>query len=1045
MKKLSLLAIATVLASLSLQAKGPAVEDWQNPAVFERNRMPMRSGFTVKEQNTVSLNGVWKFHWNPTIEGRLKGFEAVSLDDSSWDSMPVPGMWELNGFGEPMYLNIGYPWRGHYKNNPPYPATENNYVGQYRRKFTVPSEWKGKQVCLCIGSATSNVRVWVNGKEVGYSQDSKLEARFDITKFVKAGDNLIALEIFRWCDGTYLEDQDFNRFAGISRGVYVYSREPERIEDVRVIAGMDGKADVDVELTKGITSLDISVSKPGEAALVSETFPVKGGKVEASLSVPSPDLWSAESPALYELTVVARKGKEVAETATTLFGFRTVEVRDAQLLVNGKPVLIKGVDRHEMNPYRGYDVTEEDMIRDIRIMKELNVNAVRTCHYPDDPCWLALCDRFGIYVVDEGNIESHGMGYGEKTLAKDPAYHDAHIARDMRMVHRDFNHPSVIIWSMGNEAGNGQNFLDCYDAIKAFDPSRPVQYERALRDRNTDIYCPMYDSPDACEKYLNGNPSKPLIQCEYAHAMGNSIGNFKEYWDLVRKYPSYQGGFIWDFVDQALYKEVSIPGADHIFAFGGDWNDYDPSDGSFNCNGVIAADRSLHPHAYEVRYQYRSIHTCAADDKGGVKVYNENFFIPLDRYRMVWDVEVGGCKVREGVVENIGAGPGETATLTLLKPDEAAEYAEKGIACLNVRYLLKEADGLLPAGSEVSYDQILLGDEDCCKVCCGCLPDGLPAYDSAAAEFSGTFSKPGTTGDRVFPWSARFDKVSGALVSYKVAGVETMAAPLMPNFNRAVTENDLGARMHLLYGMWRKPEFKVRSFDVSQNEEGYLLTVVYEPIGGVAGLKLEYRVHADGALCCTETMSDAGGLSEAPDMFRYGMRFAMPGRFSTLDFFGKGPWENYSDRNSAALLGHYVQSVNDQYHYGYVRTQESGTHTGMRWLKLLDDSGIGLSISSKEFSASALPFSIEDLDCAALGGDAKRKTRNEVYGESQHSPELRAKAHEGDRRNGTTYVCFELVQAGVGGIISWGTKPLEPYLVHPEAREFNFLIRPVAN
>ncbi len=1069
MKKAVIPTILALVSSFALFAKAPSVEDWKNPAVFERNRMPMRAGFTVAQQEEISLNGVWKFHWNPTIEGRLKGFEAPSFDDSSWDEMPVPGMWELNGFGEPMYLNIGYPWRGHYKNNPPLVPEENNYVGQYRRSFTVPESWIGKQVCLCIGSATSNVRVWVNGKEVGYSQDSKLEARFDLTKYVKAGENVIALEIFRWCDGTYLEDQDFNRFAGIARGVFVYSRGKERIEDLRIVAGMDGRADVTFELTRGISSLDIEVvDSRGKAVLAKTVVPERKAVlnergervVKTSFEVSSPELWSAESPSLYRLRVTARKGGEVVESAETVFGFRSVEIRDAQLLVNGKPVLIKGANRHEMNPYRGYDVTEEDMIRDIRIMKELNINSVRTCHYPDDPRWLALCDRFGLYVVDEGNIESHGMGYGKATLAAVPAYRDAHLARDMRMVRRDFNHPSVIVWSMGNEAGNGQNFMDCYDAMKAFDPSRPVQYERALNDRNTDIYCPMYDSPDKCEEYLENNPSKPLIQCEYAHAMGNSVGNFKEYWDLVRKYPSFQGGFIWDFVDQALYKEVSAPGTDHIFAYGGDWNDYDPSDGPFNCNGVIAADRSLHPHAYEIRYQYRNILSSEAGEPGVVRVYNENFFISLDRYRMVWNIEADGFKVKEGIVENLSAGPRESQTLKLVSKDEISALVAKAaggdgccssapVVCINVRFVLKEADGLLPAGSEVAYDQFVVPFE--AKESCGkgmtacCRKTVLPDYDPAAAVFSGNFSRPGTTGDRVFPWSVRFDKASGAVVSYKVAGVETVSEPLMPNFNRAVTENDMGAALHLKYAMWRNPEFRVRSFDVTEDDGAFVVAVVYEPIGGVAPLKVTYRVSGDGTLDCTETMYDEGRLSEASDMFRFGMKFAMPGRFSTLDFFGKGPWENYSDRNSAALLGRYVQSVNDQYHYGYVRPQESGTHTGMRYLKLLDDSGIGLSISSDEFSASALPLSISDLDCAAAGGDAKRKTRNKVFGESGHSLELKAKAHEDDRRNGATYVCFDLVQLGLGGIHSWGSLPLEQYLVHPQPREFRFIIRPVAS
>ena len=694
-----ILAVAAVMT-----ASAKELEPWQDPNVFEENRMPMRATFVTHQQQTLSLNGVWKFNWNETIEGRTRGFEALSYDDSGWGEMPVPGMWELNGYGEPMYLNIGYPWRGHYKNNPPYPATERNYVGQYRRTFTVDKSWIGKQICLCIGSATSNVRVWVNGKMVGYSEDSKLEARFDLTRFVRQGENLIALEIFRWCDGTYLEDQDFNRFAGIARGVYVYTREKERIEDVNIVAGMDGSFTARTLVTPGIRKVAFEiVGKDGKSVYSGSVVPRKS-KAELSSVVSNPKLWSAETPDLYTLKVSAYGKGGLVESADVDFGFRTVEIRNAQLLVNGKPILIKGADRHEMNPYKGYVVSEADMVRDIRIMKELNINAVRTCHYPDDPVWLSLCDKYGIYLVDEGNIESHGMGYGDETLAKNPAFKAAHLIRDQRMVLRDINHPSVIVWSMGNEAGDGDNFSACYDWIKAYDPTRPVQYERTGGGRNTDIHCPMYTTPDACEREAANNPPKPLILCEYAHAMGNSVGNFKEYWDLIRKYPCFQGGFIWDFVDQALLWPSDEGGTDHIFAFGGDFNEYDPSDASFNCNGIIAADRTLHPHAYEIRYQYRNILTSAGEtDKRKLDVTNEFFFRDLSNYRLLWDVTVGGEKALTGVVENLYVGPQETGKVVL---DIPSDYPGDEEVFLNVSYVLKTRDGLLPAGTEVAYDQI---------------------------------------------------------------------------------------------------------------------------------------------------------------------------------------------------------------------------------------------------------------------------------------------------------------------------------------------------
>ena len=1046
MRKLILVVAVLAVSMPAFSQKKEKMEPWQDPNVFEENRLPMRATFVTDQQKTLSLNGIWKFNWNETIEGRTIGFEVPGYDDSSWGTIPVPGMWELNGYGDPMYVNIGYAWRGHYENNPPYPATEHNYVGQYRRIFTLDSSWAGKQVCLFIGSATSNVRVWVNGKMVGYSEDSKLEARFDITKYVKTGENLVALEIFRWCDGSYLEDQDFWRFSGLGRDVYVYTREKERLEDVNIKAGMDGKFSLKAVVTPGITRIEYEIfDKTGWKAASGEGRPSKN-VVTCSGRVLEPSLWSAEVPDLYTLKVTAFGKKNVVESTSIQFGFRTVEIKDAQLLVNGKPILIKGADRHELNPDKGYVLSVDDMVKDIKVMKELNINAVRTSHYPNDPMWYALCDRYGIYVVDEGNIESHGMGYGPETLAAREDYKAAHLIRDQRMVLRDINHPSVIVWSLGNEAGNGDNFRASYDWIKAYDPSRPVQFEQALRDRNTDIMCPMYASPDWCVKYCENNPGNPLIQCEYAHAMGNSMGNFKEYWDLIRKYPNYQGGFIWDFVDQAI-RWPSKGGTDHIFAYGGDFNGYDPSDGSFNCNGVIAADRSLHPHAYEVRYQHRNILTTLADaGKGRINVYNENFFKDLSQYRMVWTAVVEGEAVASGVVENLKAGPQSSQNVDLKLP--ALDDAGKDVF-INVSYLLKTADGLLPAGFEVAYDQIVIreGKNGGFKPGSASVPGVSITHSETAGThvFTGSFTYDGLNSSRSAGWKVTFDKGTGFLTGYSVNGREMVSEPLMPEFARAPLENDMGARMHTRMAVWRYPAFILKGLEVSEDSGAWLVSAAYEPIAnGAAAIRLTYKINPDGTVEGHEIMEDAGDLSKAPDLFRFGMKFAMPGRYSTLDFYGKGPWENYCDRNSSAVMGHYVQSVNEQYHYGYVRPQESGTHTGMKYLRLLDDSGNGLEISSDvRFSASALPFPMNVLDCMENGTPVRGNRTNTQAGEPRHSLSLKAMAHENDRAEGTTYVNFDLAQMGVGGINSWGTIPLEPYLLHARERNFYYFIRPV--
>ena len=738
-----ILLLLSALAAIS--ASAATAEDWQNPSVNQRNRWPMHATL-ANDSPKLSLEGIWKFQWYETPDARSRDFYKVGLDDSAWGSMPVPGMWELNGYGDPLYVNIGYAWRGHYQTQPPLPPTEHNYVGQYRRTFAIPEEWNGREIFLAIGSATSNLRVWVNGKEVGYSEDSKLEARFNITKFVKPGqDALIALEIFRWCDGTYLEDQDFWRYTGIARECYLEARPQARIDDLRVTARMDGSYEILTTITQKTYDVKYFLSGPD--------FPER--EIAPSGKVENPRLWSAEEPNLYHLRAVCYPRLGKPETVELDFGFRETCISGGQLLVNGKPVLIKGADRHEMSATGGYVVTVEEMIEDIRIMKQLNINTVRTSHYPNDPRWLSLCDRYGLYVIAEANIESHGMGYGERTLAKEPAYAQMHLERVQRMAQRDVNHPSIIVWSLGNEAGNGPNFEAAYDWLKDWDPTRPVQYERAELERNTDIYCPMYAGYEHIVEYAKSNPSRPLIQCEYAHAMGNSMGGFEDYWDLYRQYPALQGGCIWDFVDQAVRWPSAKSRWGYIYAFGGDFNDYDPSDNSFNCNGIIAADRSWHPHAWEVRHGYRSILTSAKPEEaldGRVQVYNENFFIDLSRYMMRWEVIADGKTVLAGQLDTPKAAPQQTLTADLgfRKKDLAAIPGE---LYLNVSYVLRYPDSLLPAGTEVACDQILLREAP---------------YRMTAADLRGR------------KWEADFDPATGALCSYKVDGKQLLAVPLMP-------------------------------------------------------------------------------------------------------------------------------------------------------------------------------------------------------------------------------------------------------------------------
>ena len=1067
MKKLFLLSCLAACTAALCAAQLP---DWQDPDLFQVNRYPMTASFDAGGSR-LSLNGEWDFKWYETIEERASDFYKPEFDIAGWDVMPVPGMWELNGYGDPLYLNYGYAWRTWYKHNPPFVPTERNHAGQYRKTFTLDQPWNGKDVFLHIGSATSNVRVWVNGKEVGYSEDSKLEARFDITKFVKQGENLIALEIFRWCDGTYLEDQDFFRFCGLARDTYLFSREKKRIEDINVVASADGSADVLVEVTKGVTSVELEILDPQGKSVASKTLAVKPNVrserglpvVEAELNVSDPKLWSAETPWLYTLKVASYDKKGQTEATSINIGFRDSKIVGNQLLVNGKPVLFKGVNRHEMNPYKGYVVSEEDMINDILIMKKLNINAVRTCHYPNDPLWYQLCDRYGLYVIDEANIESHGMGYDELTLAANPIYEKAHINRTYRMIKRDFNHPSIIVWSLGNEAGNGPNFYKTYDLIKSMDSSRPVQYERAEHEDNTDIFCPMYLNFEKSEDYVSNNPPKPLIQCEYAHAMGNSLGGLKEYMDLARKYPAYQGGYIWDFADQAQRwpSDPAKTGSDHIYIFGGEFNDYDPSDNSFCCNGIVASDRSYHPHAYEVAYQYRSILTSASPEAaldGKVNVYNENFFIDLSRYMMEWNVQVDGKQILNGYVTSLEVAPQQTVSISLgynaedIKEAAGLEDLSDVDVYLNVKYVLRKSDGLLPAGFQVAYDQIAANVAEQEKFD-GSSIAGLPEYSQNGSlhTFSGIMTYDGVGVNRYDKWKIVFDAEKGTLISYTLAGKPMVANALMPCFGRAVNENDLGAKLEKRLADWLYPEFKVNSFDVKVETNCYNITVTYaplqiktindkkKPVECTANVSLAFKVYADGTVEGLEKLTDGGNLNAAIMIPRFGMEFAMPGEYSVFEFYGKGPFENYCDRNSAAMTGHYVQRVEDQYHWGYARPQESGTKTQLRWIRLADENGTGLMITSDvKFSASALPLSRRQLDLSITGGG-----RSE-HGDQRHSLELKKLACENMRSHGKTYINFDLMQTGVATVNSWGALPRPEHRVKGE-QEFRFIIRPIDN
>ena len=1007
MRKLLLFSVL-LLAFAPMRAQD--FTEWQDPHVNSINRLPMHSTFLAEEAQIVPLAGEWSFRWVRSANQHPVGFWRTDFAEPGWTKMRLPGVWEMNGFGDPIYLNAGYAWRGRYKSNPPIPPTENNHVGSYRRFFQLPAEWKGEQVIIHFGSVTSNIYLWVNGKFVGYSEDCKLECEFDITEYIQPGKrNLIAFQTYRWCDGTYLEDQDFFRFSGVARDCYIYTRPVKHIEDVTVTP------DLDAQYRDGTLAVNVRVSDFRRTNVEMQLLDAEGNEVVAPLQatgsfvsgrlyVENPRKWSAEDPYLYQLVVRLREGKKLLQTLRFNVGFRKVEIKGSDLLVNGKRVLIKGVNRHELDPDGGYVVSRERMEQDIRLMKQFNINAVRTCHYPDDPYWYDLCDRYGIYMVAEANVESHGMGYGEHTLARDTAFRQAHLERNERNVQRNFNHPSIIIWSLGNEGGYGPNFEAAYNYVRAMDPSRPVQYERALYDGATDIFCPMYASHEYLKKYAdNPERTKPLIQCEYGHAMGNSEGGFKEYWDIYRSSPKLQGGFIWDFVDQSIHWKIL---GKRFYAYGGDFNMSDPSDQNFCDNGLVSPDRVPNPHMYEVGWCYQDIwSTLTAPHR--LEVYNEHFFRDLSAYAMQWELLRNGDLQASGTVDELEVAPQGRREVQVPYGDidGSAEWL------LNVSYLLKEAEGLLEAGHVVARQQIPLSDftwtmEPLKSV------SRPKIINSAAHQFT-------VKGDR---FEIDFSVDDGTITRYRVGGVDLLKSgtTIRPNFWRAPTDNDFGASLQQKMKVWRKPALQY--YSLSQYDKNRLQVIVIEyKIGGTdAKVQMEYRINDQGAMEVVETLVP-GQQKDLPDLFRFGVQIQLPKSFNKLEYYGRGPFENYCDRNNASFIGRWSQSVSEQF-YPYIKPQETGTKTDIRWLRLSNAVGRGIEVMAEEpFSASALHYLVETLD----DGDFKHNRHSELLKEDD-----------------VTNLLLDYRQAGLGCEDSWGALPLPEHRLPFGPYRFHFVIKP---
>lgn len=1014
---------------------------WLDPEVNEVNTMAPRAAFFAYEtenlakadqkarsERYLSLEGKWKFNFSKDHDKAPRDFYSLKYDDSQWTDFPVPGILELNGYGDAIYSNNGYPWRTQFRPEPPFVEERNNYTGSYRKMVTVPADWKGERIYLHVGSATSNLMVWVNGKFVGYSEDSKVSAEFDLTKYLTPGkENLIAMQVMRWCDGSYLEDQDFWRFTGIAREVYLYARPQAHIADLFITPDLvnnyqDGTLEVKLNAVgaKGETVMFSLKDKEGKE-VAAQTAKVGGnGEVKVNFDIKNPLKWTAETPNLYTLYTTLMDGKQVAEVVPQRVGFRKVEIKNAQVLVNGQPVLFKGANRHELDPVTGYVVSMDRMLEDIRVMKELNINAVRTCHYPNDPRWYELCDIYGIYMVAEANIESHGMGYGDKTLAKEPPYEKAHLERNESNIKIYKNHPSIIFWSVGNEAGYGPNFEKAYDLVKAYDPSRPCQYEQAGQNGKTDIFCPMYYDYGGCDKYSQGDNPRPLIQCEYAHAMGNSMGGFKEYWDMVRKYPKYQGGFIWDFVDQGL--RVKNKQGKTIYAYGGDFGRYPTSDHNFNCNGIINPDRKPNPHANEVRYYYQNIWATAKDLKAGeVEVYNENFFKSLDDVELQWTLESEGKVLANG--RNALDIPAQQKRV--VKLDGYSLPADvKGEVVLNLDFVLKKAEPMLDAGYAVAREQFVVN------------PYTFPTMESVLAVTSGKYDTRKVEKEEKVAWvtlsagntSVTFNHWNGWIDYLDVDGKPMLEEgyAITPDFWRAPTDNDSGAGTQRKLHAWKNPEMKMKSFKVVENEgkaeKG--VEVVYDMPSVEATLTMTYTLTPAGELVVNEAMTVNKDAKHKPELMRYGMQLVMPKAYNMLTYYGKGPGENYIDRNNGDRLGVYDAKVADQY-WGYVRPQESGNKTEVRYWQVKDENGKGLEFYSfAPMECSTLNYLASDLD--------------DGWDKNAHQ------SHSGDLTpRDFSVVKLAARQRGLACVNSWGAIPLEQYRMPYQDYSFTYVIRPL--
>lgn len=1037
MKKICLSLLLGMMCMISFTQ---TVNNWENPKLTGINNQPPHATFLpfpdensakinnwATSPNYLLLNGYWKFFWSENPASIPTDFINDNFDISQWKTIQVPGNIELLGYGYPIYVNHPYEFKHLMKPNPPHVPHDYNPVGSYKTFFNIPEKWDGRQVFLHFGAVKSYFELWINGQFVGMGKDGKTPVEFNITNFLKKGSNSLSMTVLRWSDGTYLECQDFWRVSGIERDVYLYSTPNVYISDFFAKSGLlnnysDGDLKLMIDLVNTekneIDGLKVETAlfeKQSGKEIFRLSKPVLGMMAESRQTVsfrqviPKVSKWSAEYPNLYIIVISLINGKgENLESVSSKIGFRTSEIKEGVLLVNGQHIRLKGVNRHEHDPVSGHVISKQSMIKDITLMKQNNINTVRTCHYPNDPYWYELCDEYGLYVIDEANIESHGMGYGEKSLAKNPEWKEAHLNRLERLIERDKNHPSVIIWSMGNEAGDGINFEAGYKLIKDFDPSRPIHYERAGTGANTDIYCPMYASIEHLEEYASKPQPKPLIMCEYAHAMGNSTGNLIDYWNVIESHPQLQGASIWDWVDQGFMAKAED--GQTCYLYGGDYGPQGvPSDSNFMINGLVFPDRTPHPALAEVKKVYQYIGFKPVNlEKGRIKVTNKYDFHQLENSTLFWIITDGKNIIDQGNIENIATPPDSSVFIDIPMQKARSSTAFELFLNLSVKTNIEQA--LVPRGHIIASEQFVLP---------------VIANPEATSKKSGNGLSIDQREDFLTVYnqlfSLTFDSRQGEIRSYKFNGKEFFEKGPEPNFHRAATDNDLGNRMPQRCAVWKMASVNrtLKSFNSDQKDKSHVgITVVYSFPDVNAVETIEYQIYDNGIVkVSADFRTDRNDLPEIP---RLGMNLRLREQYGLIEYFGRGPFENYIDRKTAAQVGVYKTTPVEMF-TPYIRPQENGYRTEVRWVAFADGKSTGLAFyGAPLISFSALPYTINDLD--------------NIPGAFEHTCELTS-------RNFID-VNIDLLQMGVGGDDSWGARTHQQYTISATNHSWNFYMVP---